>query len=66
MQTNKLITLIEDRGVKRSHLARYLGLTDSSFRNKVNGKVEFKASEMVKLREFFGLDQENFMSIFFS
>ncbi len=66
MPMNNLISLIESKGVRRAFLARHLNLTETAFRNKLNGKTEFKASEMIKLRDFFELDQNEFLTIFFS
>ncbi len=66
MPMNNLISLIKSKGVSRAFLARHLHLTQTTFRHKLNGEVEFKASEMAKLRDFFEMDQNEFMTIFFS
>lgn len=66
MQTNRLISIIDEKGLKRTSLAKYLGITDLAFRNKLHGITEFKVSEIEKLGSYLGLSQEDFFNIFFS
>ena len=62
---SKLKAVIIDRGVKRSAVAEAIGCTRYSVYKKLDGKTEFKASEIVKLSEFLRLSPEERDSIFF-
>lgn len=66
MQNTKLILLIRDKGIKRSYLANYLEITDASLRNKLNGKTEFKVSEIEKIGHFLNLSTAELSDIFLS
>ncbi len=66
MNTSKLIRLISASGYKRSFIAQTLGISENSFRNKINGKAEFRVSEIEKLRDFLGISTEDFLEAFFS
>ena len=46
---------IEEKGLKYSYLAEKLGLSRNGFALKVDGKNEFKASEVTKLCEILGI-----------
>ncbi len=65
MNTNKLLALINARGLKRAWVASYLGITESSLRNKINGTCEFKVSEIEKLGACLNMSREDFIDIFF-
>lgn len=62
------IKLLEDyiakSGYKQSFIADKLGLTSYGFRRKVNGKSEFKSSEIVLLCELLNIDCNKMVDIF--
>lgn len=66
MQNNKLISIINEKGIKLSFLAKHLGLTKTTFRNKLHGTREFKVSEAEKLGKYLNLSQDDFCDTFFS
>lgn len=47
--------IIEKKGLKLSFLAEQLGLSNYGFTLKVDGKNEFKTSEVAKLCELLGI-----------
>lgn len=49
--TEKLKSLINERGLKQGFIAEKLGITSYGFAKKVNNETEFKASEIQKLCE---------------
>lgn len=63
MYNQKVIDLIESRGVKHKAIAKELGISGSSVKAKIYGKYEFKASELGKLKNFLRLTDEE-MKIF--
>lgn len=65
MNLTKLKAVIIDRGVKRSAVADAIGCSRFSIYKKLDGKTEFKASEVVKMSEFLRLSQEERDEIFF-
>ena len=52
--------LLEDRiqasGLKKSYIAKVLGLTRAGLSLKIQGVTEFKASEITALSELLGID----------
>lgn len=52
MQTN-LMAIRKASGIRQHELAKLLGISEKSYSFKELGKVEFKASEMFKLAQFF-------------
>lgn len=62
---NELKKLIEEKGLKYSFLIKKLGISYTSLCRKLNGKSEFKASEITTLSEVLGLTNANeIMKIF--
>ena len=57
---------VEGKGLKMEFIAKELGITSQSLRNKVNNRTEFKASEHDTIKRVLGLKQGEFVSIFFS
>lgn len=49
---------IQVSGYKRKYLARAMRMSDSSLRNKLEGKSEFKLSEAQRLSVLLGLSPE--------
>ncbi len=62
----RIKTLIRYRGIKRSYVAHKMGISYNTLTNKLNGKGEFSAIQIVKLREILELDDELSINIFFN
>lgn len=62
----KLKAKIVESGFNQEQVAEMLGLTIATFNYKVNGKSEFKASEIKKLWEVLSLTESDCMAIFFA
>lgn len=63
--TRKLEQTIRDKGIRNPFLAQKLSISPQSFRNKIQGKTEFKPSEMTILAETLNLNEAQFLDIFF-
>ena len=46
-------------------LAEYLGLPVSALNNRINGKIEFRLSEISRIRRRYSLSAQNTVAIFF-
>lgn len=57
---------ISDSGVTITFLAEKLGITREGLYKKLNGKTEFKASEIVKVQNVLKLTDEKRDEIFFA
>lgn len=57
---------ISKAGVTVTGLARELGITREGLYNKINGKTEFKASEVVAMARLLHLNQSEREQIFFA
>lgn len=57
---------IEDSGYKISFIAKKCGLTYQGFLKKLNGETEFKASEIMVLRELLSISDDEVDPIFFN
>lgn len=57
---------IESLGLSKSTIAEELGITRQGLYNKLNGEREFKGSEIKKLIQILGLDEQEQQSIFFA
>ncbi len=64
--TKLLRETIDNSGISVTFIAKSLGLTRSGLYLKLNGKVEFKASEIVKMKSIFNLTTKMRDTIFFS
>lgn len=62
--TKLLEDYIAKSGYKQSFIADKLGLSSYGFRLKVNGKNEFKSSEIVLLCELLNIDGKKMVDIF--
>lgn len=58
--------LMNDKGIKRSYLAKMMGISYNTLTNKLNGKGEFSAIQIVKLKDILELDDELSINIFFN
>lgn len=57
---------IDDSGLKVSKIAEKMGISTTAYHNKVNGKVEFKSTEIKTLQEVLNLTGEDVLNIFLS
>ena len=55
MQVNKLRAQMALAGVNQSDLARACGITENTLSNKISGKTEFKADEIIKICEILAI-----------
>jgi len=53
--TQELLKIIEESGLKKGFIAAKLGLTTYGFQKKVENKTQFKAEEIKKLCEILGI-----------
>lgn len=61
-----LFETIREFGDTQSQLARMLGVTESTLSWKINGRAEFKQSEIKAIADRYGLTGEEIKSMFFS
>lgn len=61
-----LFETIREFGDTQSQLARMLGMTESTLSWKINGRAEFKQSEIKAIADRYGLTGEEIKSMFFS
>lgn len=66
IDTKLLTKAIEKSGLKKFYIAQALGLSAYGLHNKLNGKTEFKASEIKSLSELLGMSVEMKERIFFT
>lgn len=65
--TEKLNRRIEASGLKKSHIAKTLGMADSTLSRKISNKMDFKASEIDALCNLLGIESlEEKEAIFFA
>lgn len=64
MDRAELRAEIARSGITNLALARQLGISDQAFYNKMNGKSEFRESEIRKLVEILSLSPEKLNLIF--
>jgi DNA-binding helix-turn-helix protein len=65
MNFKKLKDELFINGLKYEDVAKMLNISTTSFSNKINGKVDFTLSEVVKLSNFLNLSTEEKENIFF-
>lgn len=63
--TMMLRECIRSRGMKLGHVARVLGMTNNTLRNKLENESEFKVSEAEKLSAMLGLTRDQRDHCFF-
>ena len=64
MDSAKLKDIISQSGLKQGYLANYLGISRYCLIYKLNGEVEFKPSEIRKLREKLNINAKDTIDIF--
>lgn len=57
---------IDNSGLRQQFIADRLGITRQTLINKLNGKSEFKASEMHEMRMLLRMPVKEFRRIFFA
>ena len=62
----KLNKIIENRGLKKNHIAEQIGITPSTLTFRLNDESAFRVSEAVKLGEVLGLSPSEKIAIFFN
>ena len=60
-----LAQTIKEFGDTQEEVAKYLGITQSTLSWKINGKAEFKQSEIKSLAERYLLSPEEIAEVFF-
>ena len=60
----RLKNLIKESGMRFNFIAAKCGLTDTGFRNKVDGKRQFTAGEVGALKDVLGLSLKEVDEIF--
>ena len=66
MNSNELRAEIVRHGETNAMLAKHLGVTDATFSNKLNGKVEFTQSEIGAIKNHYDLSSDRVVEIFFA
>ena len=61
-----LVETIREFGDTQSELARMLGVTESTLSWKINGRAEFKQSEIKAIADRYDLTGEEVKSMFFA
>ena len=56
---NRIKALMTIRNIKRSYLAKELGISYNTLTKKLNGQREFGINEIWKIKEVLGLDKRN-------
>ena len=64
--TERLKERIKKSGLKMNYIAEQIGITREGLYNKINGKNDFKATEIAKLQDLLGLSLTEKEKIFFA
>lgn len=64
VNTKLLDEKIEKSGYKKKAIAKILGITPASLKNKIDNKTEFNVSEYLKMEEILDLTLEESRMIF--
>lgn len=65
MDEKEFRAAIAKAGISKREIAAQLGVSEQAFYNKMNGKAEFKNSEILKLAEMLNLSMNEVNLIFF-
>lgn len=63
---NRLKCLLLMKNIKRSYLAKKIGVSYNTLTNKLNGKCEFSAIEISKIKNVLNIDVKLSSNIFFN
>ena len=66
MNCAELRAAIARAGISKREISSQLGVSEQAFYNKLNGRAEFKNSEILKLSEMLALSMSDVNLIFFS
>ena len=66
LNKNLLISIMKLHGDTQEALANYLDMSLPSVNQRIAGNVEFKASEIAKVKEKYNLTDEQVTAIFFN
>ena len=66
MNTNELKAVMKLNDDTQAELAKALGLQVSNINERINGKIEFRRSEINAIRERYNLSPEETIRIFFA
>ena len=66
MNSNNLKAAMAKHNDTQEKLAEFLGLQVSGINARINGKIDFRRSEINAIRERYGLSPEETIEIFFS
>lgn len=58
--------LMTKKQIKRSYLAKKMGISYNTLTKKINGEAEFSALEITKIKSLLNLDDELSANIFFN
>lgn len=58
--------ILKYKGIKRIYLAKMMGISYNTLTNKLNGKSEFSALEVAKIKQILELNDELSINIFFN
>lgn len=64
--TAQLKNVIRESGMKKTYIAKEMGITNQSLHNKLSNRREFKASEIIKLCDLLSISNEERDHIFFA
>lgn len=64
--TAKLKQAIADSGLKKSHIAKQMGISRASLDNYINNRTEFRQSHIESLSTILKLDKDQRLAIFFA
>ena len=65
IDSKELNRIIRDSGMKREHIAKILGITSNSLKNKIEGRTDFKSKEILVLKKILNLSIGQIGQIFF-
>lgn len=57
---------IQQSGLKKSYIADKIGVSKSTFYAQMQGKTEFRMSQVATISQLLGLDEANITAIFFA
>ena len=63
---SKLLGLLKERGVNQAELAEVIGISPTTLSLKINGKADFKLSEIKRICSFLEISAEKIGGYFFN
>ena len=64
--TKLLEKVIKEKGLKKGHIAKQLGVSRSGLNNLIKGRADFRASQIQKLSDVLDLTETQKNAIFFA